>query len=572
VGCASPAPAVPQATTPAPTPAAPAPAPLVHVQILAFNDFHGNLEPPEGHDGSVVAPGGGRIAAGGASYLAAHVKSLRRANPNTVVVSAGDLTGASPLVSNLFDDEPTVLLMNQLGLDFEAVGNHDFDRGLAELVRLSKGGTSAVAGGGTNGAKAGSALVARPPFAGARYHYLAANVRGADGNTVFPPYEVRELAGARVAFVGMTLKDTPSVTTRDPVAGLTFADEAATANALLPELRAQGIAATVLLVHEGGFQDEKGSYDSCSGLGGEILPVLRRLDPSFRVVITGHTHQAYDCVIDGRRVTSAASYGRIITAIDLTLDPTRAELVDVAAKNIPVTRDLAPDPDAERLVASYEAMAAPVTQSVIGYQLGPFTRDPGTAGSASCETPLGDLIADAQLAATRSSGAVVAFMNPGGVRTDLVPAADARAAAPVRYAAAFQVQPFGNRLVTLSLSGAQLRQLLEAQFKGSRPRVLSVSKGFSYEYAYDRATRAVTIDPASMKLSGKRVDPAARFRVTVNSFLAGGGDGFTLLRDAEDKTNGVLDIEALVAYLEPTSEKSPIKAGRLDRVRGNACQ
>ena len=312
VGCASPAPAVPQATTPAPTPAAPAPAPLVHVQILAFNDFHGNLEPPEGHDGSVVAPGGGRIAAGGASYLAAHVKSLRRANPNTVVVSAGDLTGASPLVSNLFDDEPTVLLMNQLGLDFEAVGNHDFDRGLAELVRLSKGGTSAVAGGGTNGAKAGSALVARPPFAGARYHYLAANVRGADGNTVFPPYEVRELAGARVAFVGMTLKDTPSVTTRDPVAGLTFADEAATANALLPELRAQGIAATVLLVHEGGFQDEKGSYDSCSGLGGEILPVLRRLDPSFRVVITGHTHQAYDCVIDGRRVTSAASYGRLV--------------------------------------------------------------------------------------------------------------------------------------------------------------------------------------------------------------------------------------------------------------------
>jgi 5'-nucleotidase len=538
----------------------------VHVQVLALNDLHGNLEPPHGHDGFVVAAGGEHIPAGGAAYLSAHVQRLRAKNPNTVVVSAGDLTGASPLVSSLFGDEPTVLVMNHLGLDFEGVGNHDFDHGLDELRRLQTGGPPR---GGPVSPDSG----APGTFAGARFEYLAANVLGSDGKTVFPPYAIKQLGGVSVAFVGMTLEGTPTVTTKDAIRGLSFANEAAAANALLPELRARGVAATVILVHQGGFQDEGGSYDSCTGLKGDILKVLRDLDPSFRVVVTAHTHQAYDCTLGDRLVTSAGSYGRLITAIDLTIDPAENKLVDAHAANVPVTHDIEPDPVVTDLVAAHEARARPITARVVGHMRGGLTRDPKTAHSSSCETPLGDVIADAQLAATASAGAVIALMNPGGVRTDLTAHAAPGTAEPIHYAEAFEVQPFGNRLVTLTLSGAQLRALLERQFAGDRPRVMSVSKGFTYSYVFDRASKAVTIDPASIQLRGHRVDPAKSYRVTVNSFLADGGDGFSALRDADARTVGALDLDALVDYLtRTTSPSAPLTPPKPDRVKGNACQ
>jgi len=542
LGCAAP-PAAPPPVAPPVAPVAvvaPAPAPMVHVQVLALNDFHGNLAPPHGQDGSVLGPGGERVVAGGAAYLAAHVRRLAKANPNTVVVSAGDLTGASPLASNLFHDEPTVLAMNLLGLDFEGVGNHDLDRGLAELTRLQRGGVWA-------GAPALPSTGAEPPFPGARFQYLAANVLGPEGKPIFPPYAIRDLGGVKVAFLGMTLEGTGSVTTKEAVRGLTFANEAKTANALLPELRERGVATTVILLHQGGFQEDGGTFDGCKGLRGDILPVLDALDPAFRVVVTAHTHQAYDCTLGGRVVTSAASYGRLITAIDLTLDPNKNDLVDVHAQNVPVTRDAEPAADVASLVADYEKRASPVTERVVGYQRGPLTRDPRAAHSASCETPLGDVIADAQLAATKGAGAVLALMNPGGIRTDLV---------------------------TLTVTGAQLRALLERQFKADRPRVLSVSKGFSYRYTYDRATKSAAVDGASMRLDGKVIDPARRYRITVNSFLADGGDGFAALREAPERTEGALDIDALVAFLgRTTSARAPLAAPlALHRVTGNACE
>jgi 5'-nucleotidase len=571
IGCATrpaaPEPSVPAAVVTAAPPVTAAPARRMHVQVLALNDFHGNLEPPHGHDGSVAAPGGERIPAGGAAYLAAHVRRLAQDNPNTVVVSAGDLTGASPLVSNLFQDEPTVLVMNRLGLDFEGVGNHDFDRGLAELTRLQRGGPATHVG------AAGDAG-AEPPFAGARFQYLAANVLGPDGKPVFAPYAVKEFGDVKVAFIGMTLEGTRFVTTREAIQGLTFASEAKTANALLPELHAQGVSAAVILLHQGGMQDDQGTFDSCSGFTGEILPVLEGLDPAFRVVLSGHTHQAYNCTIGDRLVTSAGSYGRLVTAVDLTIDPGGQALVEAHARNVPVTHDIAPDLDVAMLVADYEARARPVTDRVVGYQRGPLTRDPKTAASTSCETPMGDLIADAQLAATRKAGAVLAFMNPGGVRADLTPATGPGDVQPIRYGAAFEVQPFGNRLVTLSMTGAQIRSLLERQFGRDRPRVMSVSRGFTYRYVYDAGARTVSIDPSTIRLGGKAVDPRRTYRVTVNSFLADGGDGFALLRDANGRSPGVLDIEALVDYLSRTSSAgSPLTASRWQaRVKGNGCE
>jgi 5'-nucleotidase len=576
---APPAPAQPALITQSPTPAPPPAPSRVLVQLLAINDLHGNLEPPSGHDGSVlaraddpkaelaIARGAGAtvsIPAGGVAYLATHIRELRKNNPNTVVVSAGDLTGASPLVSNLFSDEPVILAMNLIGLDFEGVGNHDFDRGLVELLRLQSGGIAARV--------ADSGAPEAAPFSGAKFKYLAANVLGKDGTTVFPPYAIKEFLGVKVAFIGMTLEGTPTITTPEATAGLAFKNEVKTANALVPELRARGVAASVLLVHQGGFQSEGGTYDSCEGFKGDLATLLPELDPTFRVIVSGHTHQSYNCTVDGRLVTSASSYGRLVTKIDLTLDPARNELVDAHAKNVIVTHDVAPDPEVAALVADYVKRAAPFAQRVVGYLRGSFTRDPKTAHSPSCETPLGDLIADAQLAATRGAGAVIAFMNPGGVRTDLVPD-PGEGASPIRYGAVFEVQPFGNRLVTVSLTGAEIKELLDKQFTRDRPRVLSVSKGFSYRYVFDAASHTATIDPASIRLSGSPIAAGQRYRVTINSFLASGGDGFSVLARATDRSPGALDIDAMTAYIAKASAAtSALGPATPTRIVGNACE
>lgn len=539
----------------------------VHVQILAFNDFHGHIEPPAGDEGTLAASpgdvsdggttGGARVPVGGAVALAAHVARLRAENPNTVVVSAGDLTGASPLVSNLFHDEPTVLAMNALGLDFEGVGNHDFDRGMGELRRLQSGGCADA------DCDAGA-------FAGAKFEYLAANVRDvATGKTVFPPYAIRDLSGVRVAFIGETLAQTPSVTTASAVQGLSFGDEADTANALVPELEQQGVSAIVLLLHQGGTQSRGAGYDSCTGLSGDILSILPRLSPAIRVVVSGHTHQAYDCVVDGRLVTSAGEYGQLLTKIDLTVDPVTRRVLDAHAKNLPVTRDVAPDPEVARILAPYEERAHLVVDRVVGWVKRDLTGSARRAGVSSCETPLGDVIADAM---RTSTGADVAFMNPGGIRADLVAARPGRAPHAITFGDAFEVQPFKNTLVTMTLTGAQLAVLLERQF-GARaePRILQVSQGFAYRYHYDRATRAGKV--TDLRIHGRPVDRSRGYRVTVPSFLAGGGDAFGVLGEGKERTEGAVDVDALATYLgKHGTEAAPMDAPAGGRIFGDACQ
>ncbi|HEY8087417.1 MAG TPA: bifunctional metallophosphatase/5'-nucleotidase [Polyangiaceae bacterium] len=548
-GCASSAPAAAPLPTVAPSPiavaadAAPKPA-LVHVQVLAFNDFHGHLEPPAG------------TPVGGVATLAAHIARLRAGNPNTVVVSAGDLTGASPLISSLFRDEPTVLAMNRLGLDFEAVGNHDFDRGMDDLRRLQKG-DCAEGNCGTG------------VFPGASYRYLAANVRDtATGATVFPPYAIRAFGDVKVAFIGETLMGTPGVTTARAVKGLSFADEADTANALVPELQRRGVAAIVLVVHQGGMQ-HGGTYDSCNELSGDLLSILPRLDPAIHVVVSGHTHQAYDCTIDGRVVTSAGEYGKLVTAIDLAIDPATRTLASVHARNLPVTRDIPPDADLEALVAAYAARAHEIEARVVGFVQRDLVGSAARAHTASCETPLGDVIADAM---RESSGADVAFMNPGGIRGDITASRPGRAPHVVTYADAFEVEPFQNRLVTMTLTGAQLQTLLERQF-GTRdePRILQVSRGFTYRYRYDRAAKRGTV--SDLRLGGKPVKPAGEYHVTVPSFLAGGGDAFHVLTEGRDPREGVVDVDALTAYLgKHGKESGALEPPATNRIDGDACR
>lgn len=533
-------------------PAQAKPSGTVDVQILALNDFHGNLLPPSGSSGRV-----GTINAGGVEYLATHVNELRALNPNTVVVSAGDLVGASPLLSALFHDEPTIEAFNLIGLDFNAVGNHEFDEGWHELVRLQEGGCHPVDG-----------CLDGDDFAGANFQFLAANVvRQDNGKTIFPAYKTRSFAGAKIAFIGMTLEGTPLIVTPSGISDLNFLDEAETVNALIPELKAKGIETIVVLIHEGATQVPASSpINSCNGISGPIVDIVNNLDDEVDVVISGHTHQPYNCVIDGKIVTSAFSFGRVVTKIDLTIDRDTGEVVSMAADNRIVTRTVAKDSLLTALIDKYNAIAAPLANRVIGSITANITRTQNAAG----ESALGDVIADGQLEATNDpalGGAVVAFMNPGGIRADLTYAGSSAGEGDgnVTYGEIFTVQPFGNSMVTMTLTGTQIERLLEEQLPGctsASARILQVSQGFSYTWKISGGV-CDKVDPSTIMLNGVVIDPSASYRVTVNSFLADGGDGFPILTQGTNRLGGDVDTDAFEKYF---AAHSPVAPGPQNRI------
>jgi 5'-nucleotidase len=427
------------------------------------------------------------------------------------------------------------------------VGNHEFDEGLDHLLRLADGGCPPEE---EDACLAGE-------FHGSDFPFLAANVTYDDtGETIFPPYVIRRVGGERVAFVGTVLEDTPGVVSASAIEGLEFGDEADAMNALVPELKRLGAETIVALVHQGGVPGEGGAVNGCGTLEGPITDIVERTDDEIDLVLSGHTHQAYNCVVDGRRVISGLSFGRLISDVSMTIDRRSGETLRVRARNRIVTQDVEPDPQQQALIARYAEIAGPIAGREIGATSAPITRDLDD----SRESALGNLIADAQLAATAGEGAQVAFMNPGGVRADLD-------AGPVTYGEAFSVQPFGNVLTTLTLTGAQIEQLLEQQFSGANappnsPRVLLPSAGFAYTWDLD-APAGEKVDPASITLGGEPVDPAASYRVTVNSFLADGGDGFTVLPEGTDRVGGQLDLDAFEAFL---GESSPVAPPALDRI------
>jgi 5'-nucleotidase len=539
--------------------AAAAPKRTVEVQILAVNDFHGNLEPPSGSSGRVTTSFSPvtTVDAGGVEFLATHIDMLRATNRNTVVVSAGDMIGASPLISALFHDEPTIEAFNLIGLDFNAVGNHEFDDGIVELLRMQEGGCHPVDG-----------CMDGDDFAGANFQFLAANVIWENnGKTVFPAYKVRSFAGAKVAFIGMTLEGTPSIVTPSGIAGLQFLDEVETVNALIPEIRKKGVETIVVLVHEGGFQ--AGTYDSCVGISGPIAAIVAGLDDAVDVVISGHTHQAYNCVIDEKIVTSALSFGRLVTDIDLTIDLATGDVSSMTAGNVIVTRTVPKHPLLTALVDRYRALVAPLANRVIGT----ITADITSAANAAGESALGDVIADAQLAATSSDAngaAVIAFMNPGGIRANLTYNQISGGEQPgeVTYGESFTVQPFGNNLVTMTFTGEQIDVLLEQQFGNPNPtsnRILQVSQGFTYAWSAS-APVGSKVDPSSIMLNGVVLDPTGSYRVTMNSFLADGGDNFSAFLLGTDRLGGVVDTDALEAYFLANSPVAPGPQNRIVQI------
>ncbi|MGH8167045.1 MAG: bifunctional metallophosphatase/5'-nucleotidase, partial [Woeseiaceae bacterium] len=511
---------------------------FVELKILAINDFHGNLEAR-------------RDELGGAGYLATHLRRAEARAPYAAIVSAGDLIGATPLISSLFHDEATIEIASLWGLDFNAVGNHELDEGSAELLRMQHGGAHPVDGESPAG-----------PFAGAEFQFLAANVIVDDsGKTLFPAYAIERYEGIPVAFIGLTLEDTPSVVTTSAAAGLSFTDEADTINALVGELRRKGIEAIVVVIHQGGVQDD-GGEDDCVDFGGPIVDIVERTDAAVDVFVTGHTHRHYLCRVQGRPVTSTGTAGRFYTDIDARLDRDSGDMTVVGFDNVPVTHDVEPAHDVEALVAEYRAFVETVAGSSVGTITGDFTKVQDQSG----ESLLGGLIADAQLAATASKeagGAVVAFMNSGGMRDALrFEASGDEADGEVTFGEIFSVHPFGNNLVTMTLTGAQIHGLLEQQWTG-RQNILMPSDGFSYTWSRN-ARAGSRVDPASIRIAGRVVEPSAPYRVTVNNFLADGGDGFPLFQEGVERVDGIVDVDALKLYLETLSPAIPAE---LDRIR-----
>ena len=524
----------------------------VTVGIVAINDFHGSLESPRQ---SVPAPDGKggtvRVPAGGAAYLASAIDTVRAKYPYHLTVSAGDLISASQLASSIYLDEPTVGVANRFGLDFNAVGNHEFDRGRNELLRMQRGGCAQ--------------LTARKPcqveqFGGAKFQFLSASTITENGQTLFPAYGIRTFGkgrkAVRIGVIGLTLKGTSDLVTPGGIKGLTFADEAQSINALVPVLKAKGADAIVVLIHQGGQQDKPDDPSGCAGFTGEIRPILDALDSRVDLVVSGHTHKSYVCnygdLNAGHPVllTSAGVYGEEVTDITLQIDPAAHRVVSKRAVNVIVQS------------GSYTGALGPVSPTTIYPQFAPradvagyvqtyvdaskaFAQKPAghLAGPASGKA-LGQLIADSQLAATRSVGAQIAFMNLFGVRTGLVPGEGGQ----VTFGDLYAVQPFGNTLITQTMTGAEIKAVLEQGFDTNGPnQALTPSAGLTYRYDLSRVIGDRVSD---LMLDGKPLDSAANYRVTTNNFLAQGGDSFTLLAKQRDAVIGAVDLDAMQAWLE----------------------
>ena len=569
----------------------PKPPKLTTVKLLAFNDFHGHLEATT--PGTIVDPvTGAAVAAGGAEYFATHLKALGSESVDTYVVAAGDLIGASPLASGLMHDEPTIDVMNYVGLDTIGVGNHEFDEGKAELLRMQYG--NRTGGGGPDG---GTAYVpARAdgchpvdgcqdgtPFYGSVFQYLAANVTDTStGNPLLPPYRIVNTSdGEKIAFVGETLEGTPLIVTPTGVAGLEFLDEADTVNARVAQLKQRKVSTIVLLLHEGGQQNapfSRGFMDvnKCENFTGpDLLNVVNRLDPAVDLVVSAHTHQPYVCRFNDRLVTSAASFGRLITSIDLTIDQRAGTMVNATAENHVVTQTVAKDPGVTSILAEYKKISDPIGNQVIGSITEDIFSARGTVNGTNRagEQPMGDVIADGMYEATKAQdfgSAVAAFMNVGGVRASLLynQISGGEKTGEVTYAEAFAVQPFGNTLVVKTCTGQQLYDVLEQQFENpaaGQQRVMAVSQ---VTYSYTRVVPAGTkrVLDGSLKIGGVTVDKAAKYRVVLNNFIADGGDGFSVFKSCTDPLGGDVDIDAFTRYLEANSPLSSPPLNRITRL------
>jgi 5'-nucleotidase len=528
------------------------------VRLIGLNDFHGNLQPPAGSSGRVALSNGTTVDAGGAAFVATHVRQLRAQQPNSLVLSGGDNIGASPLASALFHDEPTIEFLNSIGTTASAVGNHELDEGYRELLRIQFGGCHPVDG-----------CQFHNPYTGADFPYLASNITFT--NTGLPatlPFTIKSVGGVKVGIIGATLKDLPTIVSPDGIQGLSFGDEAAAINRSSALLQRLGVKAQVVVIHQGDSTvGANGPNDCHLAANGPLSAINAGVSANVDAIISGHTHTQYNCQLPDpkgqlRTVIQSLSFGRLLSVLDLKINKKSGEVQrDLStATNEIVTRTVTPDPAVQAIVDEAVTKAAPIANQ----QVGKITSDIVKAPVASGESPLGNLIADSQLAATAdSAGAQIALMNPGGVRADLTfassPAGEGDGV--VTYSEAFTVQPFSNILQTLTYTGAQIDQVLEQQWLANGPtRILQPSATLHYTQTL---ANPIGDRISNITINGEPVDPAASYRVTVNNFLAAGGDSFTALTQGTDVTGGSIDLDAFTAYLTANSPVSPPATDRI---------
>ncbi|MDR7295659.1 5'-nucleotidase [Pelomonas aquatica] len=507
--------------------------------LLSINDFHGNIQPakPTPLMPRLPDPATGEVKpqpAGGVAYLATALAQLKAKNPDALVVAGGDLIGASPLISNLLRDEPTLAALSEFGISASALGNHELDAGLPELLRQARGEC------GPNGCL-------WPGYKGPGFPYLGANVLDANtGKPLLPTHVIQQAGRLKVAVAGVATKDTPSVIVARAIQGIRFADEADTLNALVPQLKAAGAEVLVAVMHEGGVQAQGASANdpsyACPTLTGRVQDIAKRLDPAYAVIIGGHTHQAYTCKINGRLVVQAGSYGGWITETHLKLDAD-GRVLDAQAVNHPVLQSVyAPNPALAELVARAAAMTEAARNKPVATLPSGATRH---AKEPNGDAPLGNLIADSQLAFARKQGpADVAFMNLGGIRSDLV----VERGKPTTMSDLLAIQPFGNDIIALTLNGQQLWDILQRQLPkaGAAPRMLQPSSTLRYHW---RAGADGKPELGEILLDGQPLNRTREYRVIVNNFLSEGGDEGGGFKHGRDRAVLGTDIDALVDWL-----------------------
>ena len=533
----------------------------VELNLVSFNDFHGHLDATKfeyTHFADNVARA---EQAGGIDNIAAALQAWRKEDKDLLFIAAGDLVGASPAMSSLWADEPSIEALSMAGLFASSVGNHEFDQGRAELLRQQHGGCASV--------RPDRACKLSPQFSGAGFTYLAANVLDSQTRQpLLPAYKIADVKGIKVGLIGAVLKDTASMVLQSGIAGLAFVDEADAVNKVIPEMRAKGAQVFVLMIHEGGGTKEPFDKPECSELKGPIIDIARRLDPAIRLIVSGHTHKGFQCVVEGRTVTQAAMGGHVLSRIKMLVDPVNADVRKIEVHNVVVKPGMYP-PDQK--VAAYLADARARSTDALTRPLAKVgVRSIGRKPSPAGESALGDLIADSVLAATRGEGVQIAFMNAGGMRQDLDVGADLVAT----MGQAQIVLPFGNTLVAMDLTGAQIRELLDQQWVrpgAADPSVLQISNGFSYRWN-PAAPRGQRVIPGSLMLHGVPLDEGKTYRVAGNNFLAEGGDNFPAFKQAKNKRDtNVRDLDAFSTYLvdsaaagKPVSNAAP--AGRIQIV------
>lgn len=528
------------------------------VRLLAINDLHGSLQPPKEARAQVSRPDGPTVEAGGAAYLAAYVRQLRGQASNSLLYSVGDNWGSSPIESALFHDEPAVNLLNMLGVDAASIGTHELDEGFGEFRRMQTGGCHPVDG-----------CQFESEFAGAQFPLLAANMTFPDRTPATLPFAVNYADGVPVGVIGVMPSDARSKVAVEGVEGLDFGDELTAIDRTAETLDFLGVHAIVVLLHRGDEQTT-GGPNSCDLADGPARAIATRATPLVDAIFTADSHTQYNCTVDDpagnpRPMMQAASHGRIVSVVDMTLDRATGEVnrESTQAFNQIVTHDIPPDQTVTDLVDRADLQSAEVARRPVGAVTADITREPGPTG----ESPLGNLVADAQLEAARGRGAQIALTNPGGIRTDLLYGADGTAT----FGDAYQVQPFVNSLEVRTLTGGQLKDVLEQQFQvrsdGSTLELI-LAPSASLTYRVDRGA------PIGSRITDIRVDripvtPDARYRVAVNKFLADGGDGFTALRGGTEPASAGNDLDALTAYLEARSPVAPPPPDRITVVAPN---